>query len=391
MIYRMINEDRLPQVMDLWDYSFEKKDDPFFKWYFEEFCCKNNMVIGGFNDDDKLLNMLHLNPYMLNIRDSQQLTPYIVGVATAPSARGQHLFKPLLDTTFKVLRSQNFAFVILMPIYAGIYLPYEFAYCYNRHRYNFEIDKLKIKDTDIDLNVEYLPFDKDILAKIYYNNTKSWNGVPVRTDFQWNKLKKVHTLENVHTAVCFKGEEPVGYMLYKLENRVFNIIELIADTQQVKNKFLHYAAMHQSEADKIAWLAEAWDKTYLSFADQSMSGSLYPFMMARCIDARLALSRLNISDKIPNMSFNLLLTDDTIKENNHLLKISVEDGKLNAESTIDEEDIQMNMAAFTQLYFGAYTASELYEVGYIKCGSKEKLSYLDKLFPKCRNYINEYF
>ena len=84
MTYRVVNEARMPQVMDLWDYCFEKKDDPFYQWYFSEYCGKNNMVIGGFDEQDKLQNMLHLNPYMLNLRGTQQLTPYIVGVATAP-------------------------------------------------------------------------------------------------------------------------------------------------------------------------------------------------------------------------------------------------------------------------------------------------------------------
>lgn len=392
MIFRMVNEQRLPQVMDLWDYSFEKKEDPFFQWYFTEFCCKNNMVLGGFDDEDKLQNMLHLNPYMLRIRGFEQLVPYIVGVATAPAARGQHLFKPLLETAFQVLRSQKFPFVILMPVFAGIYLPYEFAYCYNRHAYSFEIDKLKIKHDGNSLNIKYLPvLDKDILAKIYYNITKEWNGVPIRTDFQWEKLLKVHSLEHVSCAVCWQNEQPVGYMLYKIENKIFNIIELLAEDQSVKNKLLHYVSMHKSEADEIKWLAEEWDKTYLSFADQAMTGSLQPFMMARCIDARLALAKLPVPDNIADFSLNLLLVDNVIDENNHLLKIAVSDGQLTAVSTMDEEDVTMNIAVFTQMYFGAYTAGELYEAGYIKCGSREKLECLDKLFPKCRNYINEYF
>jgi predicted acetyltransferase len=144
MTYRVVNEARMPQVMDLWDYCFEKKDDPFYQWYFAEYCGKNNMVIGGFDEQDKLQNMLHLNPYMLNLRGTQQLTPYIVGVATAPECRGQHLFRPLLETAFEVLRSQNFPFALLMPINAGIYLPYEFSFCYYRHKYDMPLEKLQL-------------------------------------------------------------------------------------------------------------------------------------------------------------------------------------------------------------------------------------------------------
>jgi len=391
MAYRVVNEARMPQVMELWDYCFEKKDDPFYQWYFSEYCGKDNMVIGGFDEEDKLQNMLHLNPYMLNIRSTQILTPYIVGVATAPEARGQHLFRPLLETAFEVLRSQEFPFALLMPINAGIYLPYEFSFCYYRHKYDMPLEKLQTAQAGSELKVARTGLDKEVLAKLYYECTKSWNGAPLRTDFQWNKLLKVHSLENVKCAVVYEDDEPVGYMLYKLQDATFNVIELMAQSATARNRLLQFAASHKSEAKTFTWLAEAWDKSYLNFADHNASGSLQPFMMARCLDARLALAKLNVPYNMEENSVVMLLTDSVIGRNNHLLKVKTAPGKLEAVSTLDNEEVTMDMGAFTQLYFGAFTATELAEAGKIKVHNAEKLSVLDRLFPKTRNYINEYF
>jgi len=391
MAYRVVNEARMPQVMELWDYCFEKKDDPFYQWYFGEYCGKDNMVIGGFDEEDKLQNMLHLNPYMLNIRGTQILTPYIVGVATAPEARGQHLFRPLLETAFEVLRSQEFPFALLMPINAGIYLPYEFSFCYYRHKYDMPLEKLQTAQAGSELKVARTGLDKEVLAKLYYECTKAWNGVPLRTDFQWNKLLKVHSLENVKCAVVYEADEPVGYMLYKLQDATFNVIELLAQSATARNRLLQFAASHKSEAKTFTWLAEAWDKSYLNFADHNASGSLQPFMMARCLDARLALAKLNVPYNMEENSVVMLLTDSVIGRNNHLLKVKTAPGKLEAVSTLDNEEVTMDMGAFTQLYFGAFTATELAEAGKIKVHNAEKLSVLDRLFPKTRNYINEYF
>ena len=391
MTYRVVNEARMNQVMDLWDYCFEKKDDPFYQWYFMEYCGKDNMVIGDFDEQDKLQNMLHLNPYMINLRGTKQLTPYIVGVATAPEARGQHLFRPLLETTFEVLRSQGFPFALLMPIYAGIYLPYEFSFCYYRHKYDMELEKLQLSKIGSDLRVERVALNKEVLAPIYQEVTKAWNGTPVRTDFQWNKLLKVHALENVQCAVVCEADVQTGYMLYKLEENTFNVLELLAQDFAARNRLLQFAASHRSEAKRFIWLAEAWDKTYLSFADHNASGSLQPFMMARCIDARLALANLEVPYNMEENSVVLLLTDSVIDRNTHLLKVKTAPGKLEAVSTLDNEEVVMDMAAFTQMYFGAFTATELAEAGKIKVHNAEKLSVLDRLFPKCHNYINEYF
>lgn len=394
MIYRVVNEERLEQVRDLWDYCFEKKDTPFFKYYFNEYCLKDNMVIGAFEKADngeKLRSMVHINPYMVRIRNQEQLVPYLVGVATAPEARGQHLFQPLLETAFEVLRSQNIDFVTLMPIFAGIYLPYEFSYCYYRHEYKIPLSALKFNDNNDGLKVERVSLTEDILSPLYKKLTANYNGVPVRTSFQWHKLLTVHQKENVQCAVAYDNEQALGYMFYYIADDCFHIVELLAANQKVRNRLLQYVAMHQSSASKLHWLAEDWDKTFLNFANQSYSGSTAPFMMARCLDARKALAKLQVSENLPCDSLVLLLTDNIIERNSHLLKVKTAPGTLEAVSTIDQEDIVMDMGAFTQLYMGTFSASELYEAGKIKAFDESKLALLDKIFPKCRNYINEYF
>ena len=394
MLYRMVGKERLPEVEALWDYCFEKKDTPFFQYYFKEYCGKDNMVIGGFDklgEREVLRTMLHLNPYMLRIRGQEQLVPYIVGVATAPEARGQHLFRPLLETAFEVLRSQNFTFATLMPINAGIYLPYEFSYYCYRHAYKMPLAKLQLTQAGSELAVERCELSAELLAPLYARLTADFNGVPKRTAFQWKKLLTVSALENKQCAVFYREGRAAGYLLYTLAEGVFNAVELLAEDFAAKNRLLRYAAQHKSEAQEFRWLAEAWDKTYLYFADQSLTGSLEPFMMARCLDARAALAQLKAPQDLPEAELAVLLTDSVIERNNHLLMLRTAQGRLEAVSTIAEEEVTMDMGAFTQLYLGAFSATELWEAGRIKCAQPEKLQLLDKLLPKCRNYVNEYF
>lgn len=384
----------MPEVEALWDYCFEKKDTPFFQYYFKEYCGKDNMVIGGFDklgEREVLRTMLHLNPYMLRIRGQEQLVPYIVGVATAPEARGQHLFRPLLETAFEVLRSQNFTFATLMPINAGIYLPYEFSYYCYRHAYKMPLAKLQLTKAGSELAVERCELSAEVLAPLYERLTAGFNGVPKRTSFQWKKLLTVSALENTQCAVVYREGQAAGYLLYTLADGVFNAVELLADDFAAKNRLLRYAAQHKSEAQEFRWLAEAWDTTYLYFADQSLTGSLEPFMMARCLDARAALAQLQAPQDLPEGELAVLLTDNVIERNNHLLMLRTAPGKLEAVSTLAEEEVTMDMGAFTQLYLGAFSATELWEAGRIQCAQPKKLQLLDKLLPKCRNYVNEYF
>ena len=406
MIFRVVNEERMPQVAELWDYCFEKREEPFFKYYFGEYVGKNNMVIGGFEkvgpadeegrQQEKLRTMVNVNPYMLRIRGQEQLAPYLVGVATAPEARGQHAFGPLLSTTFEVLRSEGFTFATLMPIYAGIYLPYEFAYCYYGLQYKMPLADLGRelgKAAGRDLAVERVALDKELLAPLYAKLTSQYNGVPLRTDFQWHKLLTVHGLEGMQCAIVYRAGEACGYMFYYISEGCFTVHELLTDGADARNRLLQYAAMHQSSAKEFSWLAPAWDKTYLGFADQSLSPQLRPFMMARCLDARKALGQLAVPEGAQSGSVVLLLTDKVLDRNNHLLKLTVDAGAVAVKSTIDVEEVTMDMGAFTQLYFGAFSAKELWEAGRLRvnAGAEAKLAFLDSLLPKRRNFINEYF
>ena len=406
MIYRVVNEERMPQVAELWDYCFEKRQEPFFQYYFGEYVGKNNMVIGGFEkvgpvdengkQRERLRTMVHVNPYMLRIRGQEQLAPYLVGVATAPETRGQHAFGTLLQTTFEVLRSEGFTFATLMPIYAGIYLPYEFAYCYFGLQYKMSLTDLARELAGAagkELAVERESLQKELLAPLYAKLTSQYNGVPLRTDFQWKKLLTVHELEGMQCAVVYREGEPCGYMFYYISEGCFTVHELLADGFDARNRLLQYASMHQSAAKEFAWIAPAWDKTYLGFADQSLAPQVKPFMMARCLDARKALAQLVAPEGAQAGSVVVLLTDKVIDRNNHLLKLYVKDGAVEVKSTIEQEEVIMDMGAFTQLYFGAFSATELFEAGRIrvKAGTEAKLSLLESLFPKQRAFINEYF
>ena len=51
----------------------------------------------------------------------------------------------------------------------------------------------------------------------------------------------------------------------------------------------------------------------------------------------------------------------------------------------------MDSAAFTQLYFGTFSFEELVRAGKIKVHNPRKSGFLQALFTKCRNYINEYY
>ncbi|MBO6039282.1 MAG: GNAT family N-acetyltransferase, partial [Acidaminococcaceae bacterium] len=384
---RIVTETEMPQVMALWDYCFEKKDDPFFQWYFQEYCLQHNLVLGGFSEDDgHLQNMLHLNPYSILLRGQEERVPYIVGVATDPADRGRHLTEELLQSAFRLLRRKGCAFALLMPVNAGIYRNYDFAFCYRKHVYEMPLDKLIVPVPSGNLWMKhYSSYDSALFEDLYAALAEGYNGLPIRTDFQWQKLLAVHQLEQVQAAVVYHGNEPRGYMFYQIENKTFFIQELVALTPDAKWALLRYAGEHQSSADKLYWEAMEDDLTWLDFPEADRAGRVKPFMMARCFDAVQALQRYEVPDNCPDGQVTLLLQDDLLEENNCLVTLTVDTGSLYLEKAAGDADAVIPMGAFTQLYFGAFTFTQLVEAGKIRMHSyrPELPAFLDALFPRC--------
>lgn len=415
MKFHLVDDNQLEQVKDLWDYCFEKREEPFFKFYFQEYCLQENNVIGGFeqiDDSEYLRTMVHINPYRLQIRGQELPVPYLVGVATAPEARGQHLMGKLMKTTFEALRTQGIFMAFLMPIYAGIYTPYEFAFCYDRLKYVWEIGSLALPPLDAEskkLTLVYMQvksseqneeapiYDEalaEILGYVYDAYTAEINGAPKRNDMQWHKLLTAYVHEQLKAIIVHKDGVPQGYMLYRICEQRFEVVELVALTMAAKLRMLAFIEGHKSEAKQAEYLAEAWDKTYSYLLNAEQAPQKRPFMMARCIDAKGLLQGMK---KLPKDaeelkgSLVLLLRDSVLQRNNQLLELHCQGGKLEVQNSIDKEQVSMDMSAFTQMFMGYMTATELADNGKLQCTDVEALRFLDKLFPKQRNWINEYF
>ncbi len=393
MEFRMVTPDHQEQVKELWDYCFEKADTPFYQWYFSRFCFQNNMVLGGFKGKNgPLLNMLHLNPYKVQLRGREELMPYIVGVATAPEFRGHHLTKPLLEMAFKILRGQHFSFALLKPIQAGIYLKYGFSFCYFKRQYRMPLRDLTLRPSAADTQVVRLKeLSASYFAPVYAAFAARHTGMPLRTPFQWQKLLTVHHLEKVQAAAAYTAGKLAGYMFYTIQNGLFTILELLATEADARLALLHYVKSHLSSAEELLWSAPQDDLTYLDLADQSLSGQTEPYMMVRCLNAAAALQALTMPPGLPEGELTLLLTDKMLPLNNHLLKIVSHNGTLSLGITEDQEDAAMDMAAFAQLYFGAFSAEELVRDGRIRCSREDKLKFLSAMLPKQNNFMNEEF
>lgn len=231
-----------------------------------------------------------------------------------------------------------------------------------------------------------------MFADVYAACAAKYNGLAIRTDFQWDKLLATHSLEHVQAAVAFDGEgRPDGYLFYKVTgDRVFFVQELLAGSAGARLALLRFAGAHRSAADRFRWLAPADDATYLYLPDASRAGTVRPAMMARCLDVVHVLQEYEVPETCPDLACTLAVEDGLVEENNVALTLVVDGGELHvlpADTSVP--GAVLDIGTFTQLLFGAYSAARLQDTGLLEAADERVVRALDALFPPCVNYINE--
>lgn len=393
MDFRLLNQETLPQAASLWDFCFEKKGTPFYEWYFSQYCLKQNRILGGF-DQDKLVTMLHLNPYELLVRDRAWKVPYIVGVATEPAFRGNHVMGQLMDTAFTMLRALKVPFVILMPIYAGIYQPYGFQYTHLLKEYKLPLAGLEPARTLLPSftaeRVDTLGAEP-LLAPVYAKTMESYHGYVLRSSQNWQNFLITAAQENVETVVVRENGTPRGYALYSREGTTVKVLEALAIDPPAKLRLLQYFKGLAGTYQELEYLAPGDDLTYLTLPDQSLAPKLAPFMMGRVIDAAAILKKLSVPKELEGREFILGLKDEQIALNTLLVKVQLTPQGVQLLNTVEEPNVLMDVGTFTQLFFGTYSVQTLLQAGMLFAADASAEDTLAKLFPQQNNFINEYF
>ncbi len=118
----------------LWEQCFYEDSARFIKYYYEEKCRDNQILVLAEKGGTELISMIHRNPYRMYWKGTEYTLDYIVGVATAFGWRHRGCMRRLLNRVFSDQYQERMPFTFLMPADPGIYQPFGFTYVYDRQQ-----------------------------------------------------------------------------------------------------------------------------------------------------------------------------------------------------------------------------------------------------------------
>ncbi len=130
MEVRKLKQEEHIKTRKLWEEIFTEDTPEFLNYYYSVKTRENEIYV--IEDGEKIVSMVHLNPYQMRIGDQIHQTHYIVAVATDKAYRRQGLMAKLLNHVLQVMRDRGEPFTFLMPASEAIYRPFGFTFIYEQ-------------------------------------------------------------------------------------------------------------------------------------------------------------------------------------------------------------------------------------------------------------------
>lgn len=392
MEIRYAKEEEIESIKDIWSYCFNDTES-FMKYYFNDKYKSENTVVAL--DEGKIISSLQLNQYKLLLNSKVYNTSYVVGVSTLPEGRGAGYMNKVMKFTLNELYKKGQLVSILMPIDYRLYRRFGYEHCYDQIEYTINTDDLKnFKSSGkmIKSNLSQI----DDLIQIDRTFLNEVNG---------NVLKDEHYYENLFKEIqsedgflyIHEGNEKDGYIVYFLQEDKMFVRELFYKNIDALKSMLKFIYNHNTQCKIVTISTPTIDKIRFILDNPKDSDiKIKPFMMGRVINVKKFIEDIDIENDI-NSSFNLLIEDKFIDENNGLFKISIQNKKVSveqldkkgAEKPQEDFDIKLDINTLTQLSFSYIDVNEAIFLNDIKDVSEETLETLNCIFSKKNNYINE--
>ncbi|SJO11252.1 GNAT family N-acetyltransferase [Clostridioides difficile] len=393
MEIRYAKEEEIESIKEIWSYCFNDTES-FMKYYFNDKYKSENTVVAL--DEGKIISSLQLNQYKLLLNSKVYNTSYVVGVSTLPEGRGAGYMNKVMKFTLNELYKKGQLVSILMPIDYRLYRRFGYEHCYDQIEYTINTDDLK----NFKSSGKMIKFDLsqiDDLIRIDRTFLNEVNG---------NVLKDEHYYENLFKEIqsedgflyIHEGNEKDGYIVYFLQEGKMFVRELFYKNIDALKSMLKFIYNHNTQCKIVTISTPTIDKIRFILDNPKDSDiKIKPFMMGRIINVKKFIEDIDIEKDI-NSSFNLLIEDKFIDENNGLFKISIQNKKVSveqldkkgAEKPQEDFDIKLDINTLTQLSFSYIDVNEAIFLNDIKDVSEETLETLNCIFFKKNTYINEY-
>lgn len=349
-------------------------------------------IIWGIKDEHKIAAKLHLIPLSVHLNGAEMKMGGISSVATWPEYRRQGMVKDLLYHALKTMKEKEIPLSFLHPFSVPFYRRFGWEIAFNRKHYEIPMKQLK-QNYNGEGYVKRVNEPISVLDSIYRNFARKFNGTLIRDEKWWKQ--RVLKRENLITAVAYSKEnEPEGYMIYHIKDRVMKIEEFVHTSPNVLKVLLQYLTNHDSMADMVKMVVSENDALPLFIHEPRFEQKVSPYFMARIVDVRQFLHLYLQNVPTDPFSLQLNIYDDFMHDNSGTYSINKTMDSLHIDYSIGNNEkgsaIHCSVQQLTSIFLGYKRPTELYALGMIS-GDIIEVEKLENLITDKSTYFMDFF
>jgi len=241
MKVRKLRQEEHIRTRQLWEKIFTDDTPEFLDYYYSVKVNDNEIYV--IEDGNKIVSMLHLNPYQMRVKDKVVQTHYIVAVATDERYRHQGLMRQLLNYAMQIMTDRGEPFTFLMPANEAIYKPFGFEFIYEQKRTHIA-GKCNMDET-LDV-VNATEKDCKMIAEFANEFLKEYDVVAWRDEEYYKMILEEQISENGGILVAKRHGKIEGVFCYAKEAD-FEIREPLFYDKEVLQRAIYHLTGNETD------------------------------------------------------------------------------------------------------------------------------------------------
>lgn len=396
---RQLKESDLEQFNALLRYVFQVTGDELIKsgWEEDEIqrekapILRRAYVLGWFHKEN-LASQIAVYPLELNIFGQIYNMGGITGVATYPEYAGRGLVHSLMIKILEYMREQKQNISLLYP--------YSIPF-YRKKGWEIVSDKIKftIKDTQLPKKqqvtgmVERVDWTHEDLKNVYRYFAVQRHGALIRDELTWEEYWRWES-DDVVAAIYYTEEhKPLGYLVYSIENEVFNVKEILYLNIEARHGLWNYISSHFSMITEVVGYNYTGEPLAFLLEDSEITETIAPYIMARIVDVREFILDYPFQVMQEDFHIHLIVHDKMAPWNEGDFQIYWKDQKTYCDRGSElplTNIVELDIQTLTTMLMGYKRPSYLYDNDRLDM-EYYMISILERIIPVGKPYFSDYF
>lgn len=385
MIVRKLDQKEHGETRPLWKAVFADDTKTFLDYYYYIKTKDNQIYV--VEEDGQICSMLQLNPYRLQVEESEFPSAYIIAVATKETYRGRGFMGTLLRRALNDMYAAKIPFTFLMPAAEAIYTPYDFRFIYSQYI------------ASVDPYSSHIYIGEESVKEYSYKDASLWNSEEMAVFFNRYFAGKwqVHTVRDpayYQTMIMEQQSERGGVRLIRNKETLVGFYAYAAEEGLEIREPLYLPGCEQAFFRSLQELADSAgknrsdknaDQIRIYACPEHMKEETKPLIMARIICLPELLKAMKVREEA-EIDCSFAVIDPLIHENSRVWRLTSRMGetRINAHETEDSEGM-IPIDVLTEVLFGRISIEDLSGVDGVVvtdhlAGELQKITKLTKIF-----------